>query len=110
MSTIQFYEKKDKCDDINDIRKIYETFAKLSNELSLTKNEIFKLVKLALFNYNPLENKLNNIKAYAVWTEEEENIILSQHKSGVDIKLISEQTGRSQYAIKCRLNKLGIDI
>lgn len=48
------------------------------------------------------------VQAYAAWTEEEEQQLKEEYKSGVEIKEISEIHHRSEGGIKSRLKKMGL--
>lgn len=48
------------------------------------------------------------VQAYAAWTEEEEQQLKEEYKSGVEIKEISEIHHRSAGGIKSRLKKMGL--
>ena len=50
------------------------------------------------------------VQAYAAWTEEEEQQLKEEYKSGVEIKEISEIHHRSEGGIKSRLKKMGLII
>ena len=108
-----------------EISRVKEVLSSLADGIDPTTGEIFPpqspyqnpeiiralfsaLQYIAAVPEKPVEKKSGPDHAGAPWTAEEEEVLLTAFNSGVPIKEIAVQSGRTKGAITSRLKKMGL--
>jgi hypothetical protein len=69
-----------------------------------TNNPVIWANKLSKDELESMRN--DNSRAYAMWGQDEENVLVEMHEAGIEIFVISQALGRTESSVRGKLSRI----